>query len=89
MLPRVVRWVADTDQLLNVAITRARAALHVVGGLHACKASGGFLGEFAAAVADSGGPRDVAPVFHSPAEERMAELLVEVGLWCQPQRTLG
>ena len=30
MLPRLVRWVADTDQLLNVAITRARGALHVV-----------------------------------------------------------
>ena len=50
MLPRLVRWVADGDQLLNVALTRARAALHVVGDLSACVASGGFLGDFAATV---------------------------------------
>jgi hypothetical protein len=50
MHSRLVRWVADTDQLLNVALTRARAALHVVGDLRACAASGGFLGDFAAAV---------------------------------------
>jgi superfamily I DNA and/or RNA helicase len=50
MLPRLVRWVADGDQLLNVALTRARAALHVVGDHAACVASGGFLGEFAATV---------------------------------------
>jgi hypothetical protein len=50
MLPRLVRWVADADQLLNVALTRARAALHVVGDLSACVASGGFLGDFAATV---------------------------------------
>jgi hypothetical protein len=42
--------VADADQLLNVALTRARAALHVVGDHSACLASGGFLGNFAAAV---------------------------------------
>jgi hypothetical protein len=50
MPTRLIRWVADTDQLLNVAITRARAALHVVGDLGACIASGGFLGDFAATV---------------------------------------
>jgi hypothetical protein len=49
MVPRLVRWVADADQLLNVALTRARAALHVVGDHSACLASGGFLGNFAAA----------------------------------------
>lgn len=48
MLPRLVRWVAETDQLLNVAITRARGALHIVGDRRACQAAGGFLGEFAA-----------------------------------------
>jgi hypothetical protein len=50
MLPHLVRWVADADQLLNVALTRARAALHVVGDLSACVASGGFLGDFAATI---------------------------------------
>jgi hypothetical protein len=50
MQPRLVRWVADDDQLLNVAITRARAALHVVGDLRACAASGGFLSDFASTI---------------------------------------
>jgi hypothetical protein len=50
MQPRLIRWVADDDQLLNVAITRARAALHVVGDLHACAASGGFLSDFASTI---------------------------------------
>jgi hypothetical protein len=50
MLPRLVRWVADADQLLNVALTRARAALHVVGDRSACVASGGCLGDFARTV---------------------------------------
>jgi superfamily I DNA and/or RNA helicase len=50
MQPRLIRWVADDDQLLNVAITRARAALHVVGDLQACAASGGFLSDFATTI---------------------------------------
>lgn len=89
MLPRLVRWVADTDQLLNVAITRARAALHVVGDLQACLAAGGFLGDFATAARDGRGSWDAARTFESPAEVRMAELLAEVGLWFMPQHTVA
>ena len=89
MLPRLVRWVADTDQLLNVAITRARGALHVVGDLQACLASSGCLGDLATAVRDGRGSRDAPPVFESPAEMRIAELLEEVGLWFTPQHVLG
>ncbi len=89
LLPRLVRWVADTDQLLNVAVTRARAALHVVGDLRACLAAGGFIGDFAAGFRDRWGPRDRTPVPDSPAEMRMAELLGEVGLWFTPQHPLG
>jgi len=40
------RWVADTDQLLNVAITRARAMLHVIGDPEACRDAGGHLASF-------------------------------------------
>ncbi len=89
MLPRLVRWVAHTDQLLNVAVTRARAALHVVGDLRACLAAGGSLGAFAAAARDDRSGRSAPPVFESPAEMRMAELLEEVGLWFAPQQRLG
>ena len=40
-------WVATTDSLLNVAVTRARVALHVVGDVAACEAAGGSLGSLA------------------------------------------
>lgn len=41
------KWVAGTEQLLNVGITRARAGLHVVGHLDHCRGAGGHLGAFA------------------------------------------
>ncbi|MEZ4702761.1 MAG: DEAD/DEAH box helicase [Rhodothermales bacterium] len=36
-------WAATTESLLNVAVTRARAALHIVGDRAACEAAGGAL----------------------------------------------
>lgn len=42
------RWAATTEALLNVAITRARAGLHVVGDAEACRAAGGPLGALVA-----------------------------------------
>jgi hypothetical protein len=91
MPPRLVRWVAATDQLLNVAITRARGALHVVGDRNACLAAGGCLGAFAAAVGDGGGGshRRLERAPQSPATARMADLLAESGLWAIPQVPLG
>jgi hypothetical protein len=41
------QWVATTDQLLNVAVTRARASLQVMGHLGACRRAGGSLAPFA------------------------------------------
>jgi hypothetical protein len=49
MLPRLLRWVAYTEQLLNVAITRARGALHVLGDMRACLEAGGSPAEQAVA----------------------------------------
>jgi very-short-patch-repair endonuclease len=89
MPPRLVRWVADTDKLLNVAVTRARGALHIVGDLQACLESGGFLADFAAAARDGHGSLSLAPAFGSPAEVRMAELLAETGLWHASQHNVG
>lgn len=88
MLPRLVRWVADTDQLLNVAITRARAALHVVGDIEFCLAAGEKLGAFAKSARDGWGSTFDSSVFESAAEARVAELLGEVGLWFVPQHQL-
>lgn len=87
MQPRLVRWVADTDQLLNVAVTRARGALHIVGDLQACLASGGSLANFATAARDGCGSLNATP--HEPAEARMAELLAEAGLWYASQHDVG
>src|SRR5690606_35071633 len=44
MRPGTRRWAATTVALLNVAVTRARASLHVVGDWEACRAAGGPLG---------------------------------------------
>ncbi|HHY37694.1 MAG TPA: AAA family ATPase [Clostridia bacterium] len=87
--PGMRKWVAETDQLLNVAITRARGALHVVGDLNACENAGGYLGEFAryTAFGDVSGTSFVS--FGSPAEEEMADLLKKVGLWYLPQYKEG
>jgi superfamily I DNA and/or RNA helicase len=50
--PNTARWVAHTEQLLNVAITRARLSLQVVGHLEHCRMAGGPLAAFADYVAD-------------------------------------
>jgi len=51
MRPGTVNWAATTEALLNVAITRARAGLHFVGDVDACRAAGGSLGALARYVA--------------------------------------
>lgn len=85
MRERLRRWVAETDQLLNVAITRARGALHIVGSLDACSASGKYLAGLADYVTSGATETQDAFRFDSQAEELMVELLEEMGLWYQPQ----
>lgn len=84
MRERLVHWVARTDQLLNVAITRARAALHVVGDLEGCCAAGGYLGQFADFVSQHAGASANRRAVDSPAEMKMVQLLDGLGLWHQP-----
>lgn len=85
MLPRLVHWVAETDQLLNVAITRARAALHVVGDMQANFEAGGKLGDFAAFVQAGIQTTSAIQETESPAEQAVADMLRELGIWhkCQ------
>ncbi|MBI4334130.1 MAG: DUF559 domain-containing protein [Chloroflexi bacterium] len=85
--PRKARWVADTDQLLNVAVTRARGALHIFGNTEACRKAGGFLGSFAEYALSSG--KSSKHSFDSPAEEKLSKLLSEAGLWYHPQHREG
>jgi len=87
MRPVTRQWLTRTEHLLNVAITRARGVLHVVGDRAACEAAGGLLAEFAAYVAQVA-PSSAQAGF-SPAEARMAELLGQTGLWYHPQYPLG
>jgi very-short-patch-repair endonuclease len=92
MPEKLAQWVAYTDQLLNVAITRARGALHVVGDRAACRQfEGSHLERFASAafaVGATGGNGSAYPT-ESPAEARMAEMLAEAGLWYAPQHNVG
>ena len=74
-------WVAKTDQLLNVAVTRARAALHVVGNMDACKNAGGYIGEFADYVSSGHVAGHSEADIRETSESRMAELLRKAGLW--------
>lgn len=88
--PRKAQWVAKTDQLLNVALTRARGALHVVGDYQTCLKSGGSLAKFAEHVSEILGDINQSnKSFESPAEEKFAELLNKVGLWYQTQYKEG
>lgn len=41
--PGTERWAATTRPLLNVAVTRARSALHIVGDREHCRVAGGHL----------------------------------------------
>mgnify|MGYP006307475471 CR=1 FL=1 len=80
---RTRRWVASSENLLNVSVTRARRAFHIVGNRPECRAAGGAL----AALADwepELNPLENEDLGHlSPAQQQMAHLLTEAGLWWQ------
>ena len=86
MSPRLVRWVSRTDQLLNVSITRARAALHVVGDLTAVRTNGGRLGDLAAHILDFQPDQAASETLE---ERRIASLLTAAGLHYRSQVKLG
>ena len=89
MLPRLVWWVSDTDQLLNVAITRARAALHVVGDMESILKAGGKLGDFAATIRGGVTNAPNSQTAETPAEQIVADMLQELGIWYKEQYDLG
>jgi very-short-patch-repair endonuclease len=89
MSPTLVRWVAGTDQLLNVAITRARAALHVVGDMSAILEAGGRLGDFAATVQAGIVTTSGEQQTETPSEQVVADILRELGIWHKTQYPIG
>lgn len=83
--PQKARWVADTRELLNVAITRARGAFHVFGDAEACQRTGGFLGKFAQYAIRSAENAITREPHLVESERRMEELIGESGLWHRAQ----
>jgi len=66
----------------------------LVGDAAACSRAGGFLGQFAEYALASAGGYDgrytgASRSFDSPAEERLAEMLEEAGLWYSAQHGEG
>jgi superfamily I DNA and/or RNA helicase len=74
-------WIHSTSELLNVAITRARSVLLVVGDKKKCIEAGGFLRslvEYSELVAES-------ISFDSPIEEKLFKRLTKEGIEVIPQ----
>src|SRR3989344_4309336 len=72
-----LNWIHTTTQLLNVAITRARSVLIIVGDKKKCYDAGGFLKNLAE-YAPSKKQLDVN--FDSPVEEKLFKKLVKDGI---------
>jgi len=75
-------WVENTKQLLNVAVSRAKSTLVVVGDRDKCLEVGGILGELVK-YADSLGQREIT--FDSPIEKELYDKLLENGIKVVPQ----
>lgn len=83
---RLITWIAQTDQLLNVATTRARAALHIVGDLSTAIQAGGSLGALAKHV---GVLDEAQEKTETPEERKIATILSDIGLYFRPQVRIG
>ena len=83
------RFLENTSNLFNVAITRARAELHIVGDKVACANSGiPYLSRFVRYVEQLNGARtedNAMDLFESPWERVFFDALNEVGITSVPQ----
>lgn len=79
------RWVAHTEQLLNVAVTRARAALHIFGHQDSCLQAGGVLGRLVSYALAPARLGLRAEIYRSEAEEIVAGMLRDTEMWFWPQ----
>jgi len=91
--PRKARWVSESETLINVAVTRARGALHVVGHKEVCIAYGGLLAELANYIDGLknglAGDSVFSAEYESEAEKRLAEIFDELGFWYRCQYNEG
>jgi len=79
---RTLNWIKSTDQLINVAITRARSALIIVGDKKKCNEAGGILMNLVS-YSESKGQKKIQ--FDSPIEEFFYSKLIEEGIKVEPQ----
>ncbi len=77
-----LNWIHATTQLLNVAITRPRSVLIIVGDKKKCCETGGFLKNLVEYVLSK---KQVEVNFDSPVEEKLFKKLTKEGIKVIPQ----
>src|SRR3989338_4291944 len=82
--PRAAEWISKEEGLLNVALTRARRALHIVGDKAFCDETPGPLGELAKFVTQRAGVAHVSRN-DNPAVNIVRSALRELETWYQEE----
>ena len=77
-----LNWIHTTNQLLNVAITRARSVLMIVGDKKKCNEAGGFLKSL---LEHAESKKELDIDFDSPIEEKLFKRLTKEGIKVLPQ----
>jgi len=77
-------WISNEEGLLNVALTRARKVLHIVGDKAYCSQTRGNLGKLAAFVDELSGRRQAKPE-DTEARGAIREMLKNLALWYQEE----
>ena len=80
MRRNLVQFAAHSDELLNVAVTRARRALYVVGDKEHCRAAGGALARLVEYSEQLEKTQHARPTPRSEAETRFVAIMNELGL---------
>lgn len=83
--PYLTNFVAESDELLNVAITRAKTALYVVGDRPCCQDAGGALSELVTYVKATEASQRGRPTQPSEAELAFCEILDELNITYQEE----
>ena len=80
MRHNLVQFAAHSDELLNVAVTRAKRALYVVGDKEHCRAAGGALSRLVEYTEQLEKTQNSRPTPRSEAESKFVEIMDKLGL---------
>ena len=86
---KTIRWLIQSDELLNVAVTRAKAALHIVGNKSACCDAGSLYHELVCYVDYLQSHKQKSLSYESEAEEIVGEILSELKIPFETQVKTG